>query len=131
MQISIVIEALPGNRFRATSASALPLIVEANSAEESLRLWRERYASVIPSDAEVVAVEQPVHETHAFAKYIGTLKTSDWLNSDAVDWKSIAANDTGSSFDFPRGVAGRSRVPLSFDGGRELRGAPWGSRRGS
>ena len=44
------------------------------------------------------------------------------MNSGAVDWKSIAANDTGSSFDFPRGVAGRSRVPLSFDGGRELRG---------
>ncbi len=74
MQIPIVIEALPGNRFRAKSASALPLIVEANSAEESLRLWRERYASVLPSDAEVVAVEQPVQETHAFGKYIGTQK---------------------------------------------------------
>ena len=72
MQIPIVIEALPGNRFRAKSA--LSLVVEANSAEESLRLWRERYASVIPSDAEVVAVEQPLHETHAFAKYIGSLK---------------------------------------------------------
>ena len=38
MQIPIVIESLPGNRFRAKSTTALPLMVEANSAEESLRL---------------------------------------------------------------------------------------------
>ena len=74
MQISIVIESLPGNRFRAKSTTALPLIVEANTPEESLRLWHERYASVLPCDAEVVAVEQPVRESHAFAKFIGTLK---------------------------------------------------------
>ena len=74
MQIPIVIESLPGSRFRAKSTTALPLMVEANTAEESLRLWRERFASVLPSDAEVVAVEQPARETHAFAKYVGTLK---------------------------------------------------------
>lgn len=74
MQIPIVIESLPGNRFRATSTAALSLMVEANTAEESFRLWRERYASVLPSDAEVVAVEQPAQESHAFAKFIGTLK---------------------------------------------------------
>lgn len=71
MQIPIVIESLPGNRFRATSTTALSLMVEANSAEESLRLWCERYASVLPSDAEIVAAEPPAH---AFAKFIGTLK---------------------------------------------------------
>ena len=74
MQIPIVIESLPGNRFRAKSTTALPLAVEGNTAEESLRLWRERFASVLPSDAEVVAVDQPVPESHAFAKFIGTLK---------------------------------------------------------
>ena len=74
MQIPIVIEALPGNRFRAKSTTALPSVVEAASAEESLRLWREKYAAVLPSDAEVVAVEQPARESHAFAKFIGTLK---------------------------------------------------------
>ena len=74
MQIPIVIESLPGNRFRAKSTTALPLMVEGNSAEESLRLWRERFASMLPSDAEVVAVEQPASESHAFAKFIGTLK---------------------------------------------------------
>ena len=76
MQISIVIESLPGNRFRAKSTTALPLMVEANTPEESVRLWRERYAAVLPSDAEVVAVEQPTCESHAFAKYIGTSKRS-------------------------------------------------------
>ena len=49
-------------------------MVEGNTAEESLRLWRERFASVLTSDAEVVAVEQPDGESHAFAKFIGTLK---------------------------------------------------------
>ena len=74
MQIPIVIESLPGNRFRAKSTTALPLMVEANSAEESLRLWQERFAAYLPSDAEVVAVEQTAPESHAFAKFIGTQK---------------------------------------------------------
>ena len=74
MQVPVLIESLPGNRFRATSTTSLPLMVEGNSAEESLRLWRERYASVLPLDAQVVAVEESATLTHPFAKFIGTLK---------------------------------------------------------
>jgi len=33
--------------------------VEGESAEESLRLWRERFSSVLPADAEVVRVNRP------------------------------------------------------------------------
>ena len=77
MQIPILIEPLPGNRFRAKSTTALPLMVEGNSAEESLRLWHDTFSSVIPVDAEVVAVGFPVSPTQQlppFAKFIGTLK---------------------------------------------------------
>lgn len=77
MQIPIVIETLPGNRFRAKSTTALPMMVEGNSAEEWLRLWQDTFSSVLPDDAEVVAVEPPVPPTLQplpFAKFIGTLK---------------------------------------------------------
>ncbi len=74
MRIPIVIETLPNNRFRAKSTAEFPLVVEANTPEESLRIWRERYASVLPSDAELVAVEPSVCDAHPFAKFIGTQK---------------------------------------------------------
>ena len=74
MQIPVVIEPLPGNRFRATSAAPVPLMMEGNSAEESLRLWREAYAAVLPADAEVVCVESSSSNQPPWAKFIGDLK---------------------------------------------------------
>ncbi len=74
MQIPVVIESLPGNRFRAKSASIQSFAVEGASAEESLRLWRERFSSVLPADAVIVRVESPPAAEHPLARFAGSLK---------------------------------------------------------
>jgi hypothetical protein len=85
MQIPVVIERLPGNRFRAKSAAAQLFAVEADSVEESLRLWRERFAAVLPANAEVVRVEPTVASEHPLARFAGDLKDDplfdDWCEA--------------------------------------------------
>ncbi len=87
MQFPIVIEPLPGNRFRAKSAASQFFTVEAGTAEESFRLWQERFASVLPSDAEVVRVESSIAGEHPLARFAGDLKDDplfdDWC--DAIE----------------------------------------------
>lgn len=74
MQFPVVIEPISGNRFRAKCSTPIPMIVEGDSAEESLRLWREKYAAVLPADAEVVSVESFAGNLPPWAKFIGDLK---------------------------------------------------------
>ena len=74
MQIPVLIESLPGNRFRAKSASLHTFAVEGESAEESLRLWQERFASVLPADAVIVRVESSSSNLPPWARFIGDLK---------------------------------------------------------
>lgn len=74
MQIPIVIESLPGNRFRAKSASLHTFAVEGESAEKSLRLWQERFASVLPADAVIVRVESPPTAEHSLTRFAGRFK---------------------------------------------------------
>ena len=50
------------------------MFVDADSAEESLRLWREKYAAVLPADAEVVRVESANSNDPPWAKFIGDLQ---------------------------------------------------------
>ncbi|HLQ43240.1 MAG TPA: hypothetical protein VK137_00810 [Planctomycetaceae bacterium] len=82
MQIPIVIEPLPNNRFRAQSSSPLSMIVEGDSAEESLRLWREKFSSCLPTDAEVQVVSPSAiaPSLPPWAKYIGELKDDPLLD---------------------------------------------------
>ncbi len=82
MQIPVVIEPLPNNRFRAQSSSPLPMIVEGDSAEESLRLWREKFASCLPTDAEVQVVSASAIPPGLppWAKYVGELKDDPLLD---------------------------------------------------
>lgn len=84
MQIPVVIERLPGNRFRAKSATAQLFAVEGESAEESLRLWRERFSSVLPADAEVVRVEPAILNEHPLARFAGDLKDDPLFD----DWQA-------------------------------------------
>ena len=74
MQIPVVIEPIPGNRFRAKCGTPIPMMVEGDSAEESLRLWQEKYAAILPADAEVVRVESASGNLPPWAKFIGDLK---------------------------------------------------------
>ena len=74
MQIPVVIESLPGNRFRATNAAPVPMMADGDSAEESLRLWHEKYVAMLPADAEVVRVESANGNVSPWAKFIGDLK---------------------------------------------------------
>ena len=83
MQIPVVIEQLAGDRFRAKSATGHFFAVEGTSAEESLRLWRERFSSVLPADAELVQVKLVVPNEQPLARFAGVLKDDpmfeDWL----------------------------------------------------
>lgn len=76
MQIPLLIEPISGNRYRARCVSTASLSVEASSADESLRLWREKYQSVLPADAEIVLCEQPAPSVHPWAEFVGDLKDS-------------------------------------------------------
>ena len=84
MQIAVVIERLTDNRFRAKSATAQLFAVEGESAEESLRLWRERFSSVLPADAEVVRVEPATASEHPLARFAGDLKDDPLFD----DWQA-------------------------------------------
>jgi hypothetical protein len=86
MQIPVVIEPLPNNRFRAECSTPLPMIVEGDSAEDSLRRWREKFASVLPADAEVnvIRVEAAAASLPPWAKYIGELKDDPLLD----EWRA-------------------------------------------
>ena len=81
MQIPVVIEPLPNNRFRAQPSSPLSMVVEGDSAEESLRLWREKFSSCLPVDAEVevVSAAQSAAGLPPWAKYIGEMKDDPLL----------------------------------------------------
>ena len=81
MQIPVVIEPLPNNRYRAQASSPLPMVVEGDSVEDSLRLWREKFSSVLPADAEVnvVRVQASSASLPPWAKYIGELKDDPLL----------------------------------------------------
>ncbi len=81
MQIPVVIERLSGNRFRAKSATAQLFAVEGDSAEESLQLWRERFAAVLPADAEVDPVAS---NEHPLARFAGDLKDDPLFD----DWQA-------------------------------------------
>ncbi len=85
MQIPVLIERLAGNRFRARSAAAQTFAVEGDTAEESLRLWRDRFASVLPADAEVVCVEPSPLDENPLARFAGDLKDDplfdDWCQA--------------------------------------------------
>jgi hypothetical protein len=74
MQFPIVIEPISENRFRARCSASVPMIMEGDSAEESLRLWREKYAEVLPADAEVIQVKAAADDLPPWAKFIGDLK---------------------------------------------------------
>ena len=74
MQIPVLIEPVAGNRYRARCVSSVPLSVEGASAYESLRLWREKYQSVLPADAEIVICEPSAPSVHPWAEYVGDLK---------------------------------------------------------
>ena len=74
MQIPLLIEPASGNRYRARSVSPVSLSVEGSSADESLRLWREKYQSVLPADAEIVLCEPPASSVHPWAEFVGDLK---------------------------------------------------------
>lgn len=84
MQIPVVIEQLAGNRFRAKSATAQAFVVEAETVEESLLLWRERFAAVLPADAEVVQVEPAASSDHPLARFAGDLKDDPLFD----DWQA-------------------------------------------
>jgi hypothetical protein len=58
------------------------MIVEGDSAEDSLSRWREKFASVLPADAEVnvVRVEAAAASLPPWAKYIGELKDDPLLD---------------------------------------------------
>ena len=74
MQVPVTIEQLSGNRFRAKSATLQAFSVEGESAEESLRLWRERFGAVLPAGAEVVEVQSTSSGEHPLARFAGDLK---------------------------------------------------------
>ena len=87
MQIPVVIERLSGNCFRAKNATAQLFAVEGDSAEESLQLWRERFAAVLPADAEVVRVDSVVPTEHPLARFARDLKDDPLFD----DWQAAIA----------------------------------------
>ena len=99
MQIPVVIERLSGNRFRAKSANAQLFAVEGDSAEESLQLWRERFAAVLPADAEVVRVDPVALNEHPLARFAGDLKDDPLFD----DWQA-AIEEFRRQRDLERGL---------------------------
>ena len=79
-----MIEKLAGNRFRAKSATAQVFAVEGETVEESLLLWRERFAAVLPADTEVVRVESAASSEHPLARFAGDLKDDPLFD----DWQA-------------------------------------------
>jgi hypothetical protein len=78
MQIPVLIEAIPGNGYRASGGSPLSLSAEGTTRDEALRRFSDLVQKRMKDGAELVIVEVP-SPPHPFARFAGTWKADDPL----------------------------------------------------
>ena len=80
MEITVLIEPVSGNGFRATSGEPLRLHADAETRDDAIRKLRELIDERIDGGVELVRLEVPTSQ-HPLAPFAGILKDDPLLNS--------------------------------------------------
>jgi hypothetical protein len=86
MEITILLEPVDGDGYRATGVRPLDVVVEAPTREEALAKFREQLQARLKNGAELVALEVGT-QAHPLARYVGMFKDDPLVQ----DWKKSMA----------------------------------------
>ncbi|HEY7328725.1 MAG TPA: hypothetical protein VH592_13865 [Gemmataceae bacterium] len=86
MQITVLIEPVAGNGYRARGGEPLPLVVEAPTREEALAKLKEQLQARLRNGAEIVALDLTPAK-HPWMEFAGMFKDNPLLE----EWKKDMA----------------------------------------
>jgi hypothetical protein len=86
MQIAVLVEPMPGNRFRASGAQPFAVSAEGSTRQEALVRLNEEVQARLRGGGEIVALEI-MPEPHPLAKYAGMLPDDELTH----DWETAMA----------------------------------------
>jgi hypothetical protein len=88
MRISVLIEPVPGNGYRARGSEPLGLIAEGPTRDKALEKLRELIDERVAGGAEIVSIDLPEQKpSHAWLPYAGMLKDDPLVE----EWKQAMA----------------------------------------
>ena len=85
MQIPVLIEPVPGNRFRASGGEPFAIVAEGATAEAALAQFKDRVASKLRSGARVTSIDVQVSD-HPWLEFAGMFDKDDPL---VQEWLEI------------------------------------------
>ena len=88
MRISVLIEPVPGNGYRARGSEPLGLIAEGATRDKALQKLRELIDERVAAGAEIVSIDLPEQKpAHAWLPYAGMLQGDPLVE----EWKQAMA----------------------------------------
>ena len=88
MRISVLIEPVPGNGYRARGSEPLGLIAEGTTRDKALQKLRELIDERVAGGAEIVSIDLPEQKpAHAWRPYAGMLQDDPLVE----EWKQAMA----------------------------------------
>jgi predicted RNase H-like HicB family nuclease len=88
VEIPVLIEAIPGNGYRASTGQPLSLVGEGATREEALAKLRQALAARLAAGTQVVPLQLPGTE-HPLAKFAGMYKDDPLFE----EWQQIIAEN--------------------------------------
>jgi predicted RNase H-like HicB family nuclease len=98
MRISVLIEPVPGNGYRARGSEPLGLIAEGATRDKALQKLRELIDERVAAGAEIVSIDLPEQKTsHTWLPYAGMMKddslVEEWKQAMAEYRRQVDKND--------------------------------------